>query len=483
MQASDNGVQVQDKDVAGRPDDSAADIINFDEISQKELLEVIEKRTGKTPGDIQRMNDTEISELIGSLNNAKPAPAAQSADGSPAAPGAAPQEPAADEEETVTIKRSELGTFATGRSIREAVLEKLKGKDEADKTIAFFKQDRVPNLERRATSAEAEALTLSNENKSLKKQLEEYEAKLKAAPQTPAAPSGDSGIEIPDIPEDLDFFDPDHQEKVKKVLKLVTQKARPVETPAAAPEVKPPEAQKTEEKPFVPAEPEVNPFDEIRRLQANPEYAEFFGTKTDIEKINEDYYRFTLALATTCGIKDAYKDGELTPEAQSAINDYFNPKSERGDLLRNQAREKNFAPPEELPALQRAILFHKERSKKVLGPDGKAVPISEVDAVTYVKARFPHLFTKKPDPVSSRIEDLEARGRAVENRSNYAKEVPPQVGAEVNDIDKLPMAEYERLYKKNRKDYTPQEVEIWKKILLKAGFTEKQAEDYFKPPA
>jgi hypothetical protein len=472
MQASnDNGVKVE----AGNNDVSTTDkpvssIINFDQISKKEMVETVEKTAGKP---ISAMSDDELSGVIQKLTSTAGTPLPDESKATQSAPDS-------DEEEVVLrVKKSDLGTYATGRSTVDAVREKLRGKDEADKTIEFFKNEKLPRLESRAISAENQAATFVSENKSLKNQIQEYEARLKNL-------SGDSGIELP---EEIDFFDPDHQELTKKVLedyrskRLASKNVQP-QPQKTEPEAKPPAAPDNPTQSEKPQQDEAKEFDDLRNLQRNPDYSEFFQTKTDIQALNNSYLQFTIDLAKTCGIQNPYDaNGQLTPETRSVLADYFEPKSTRGDRIRTAANRESVAPPEELPALQRVLLYHQVRSTMgTRRPDGTMAPLSESDAVNLLRVKYPNLFETKKNPVNTRIDEIDARSRAIEDRKARAVEVPTSAGADVTDLNAMPLSEFNRLMKKPRAQYTPAEQTLMKKLLMeKAGYTEKEATDYLTP--
>lgn len=260
-----------------------------------------------------------------------------------------------DEEITVKVHRKDLGTYLKNRKPEEAVLEAVKGKAEADKTIDFLRTERVPKLETELGAA-------VQENKSLKQQLAEYGArKAEEAKRPPAAPPPPStDIVIPaDLP-DGDLLEPEYQKQVAAHLKAMTaatkallarDATREQEITALKGGLKKAEDEVGSVKQeFIKAGAEGDEDDEIVRMRKrNPDIFVSDRSEADIRK---DYSHFLENLRVVAGVKEPVLDdkGQFGAGIVSAFNQFY-AQDDAGKALREKCDARNVKPPDDLADL------------------------------------------------------------------------------------------------------------------------------------
>jgi len=422
---------------------------------------------------------------------ASPAPAPTPAPQPQAASSATPQgggEVVVDEEVTIKVRPSDLKTYLKNRTVEEAVREALKGKDEADKTIDFFKVHKVPSLERQLN---AERATTT----SLRKEIEEWRRKAERAPSAPAQPpqpQAESEIALPEIPEisdDIDMFDPDDQKKVLGAVKTIPKlleaikdlKSRKPEPPAAPPEPEHREPEGSRQQANTGSV--TDEYAEIRMLQANPEFADVFGTSTDIADLDSQYFNFVKNMATAAGISSFVDEsGRWTDQVRRAIALYNDQNSSEGKTLRELCERNAIKPPEEMEALTRIYRVRSLRSDYARrGETGEAKPIEYEDAARFFVANNPSVRRQKT--AQDQVAEQERIARAIANRNQYSREPPASSGADQSRIEDLPMERFNALVKKDRKSYTAEETELVKRVLKEgAQMSESEIESWFRSP-
>lgn len=196
----------------------------------------------------------------------------------------------------------------------------------------------------------------------------------------------------------------------------------------------------------------------------------------DIAAVNQSYVEFGTKLARIAGIQTPLAaNGQFTPETLSVVQQFYG-NSQEGQQLKAAAASFGIVPPnnEDLQALGRAsAVLSLQRSRFTIDQTGKNVPISVQEAVAIVKANQPHLFNKK-DPVASRREELEAIERAQRKSTEYSTEVPPSIGADPNDLTKIPIEVLDKIVAKPPKEWTTQERQLVEKTAKNAGMTNEE---------
>jgi hypothetical protein len=477
--------------------------------SEKDVRALIEQNPQKF-APLLSMNQNELEELDALLKEtqlpsgdkpAAPAPEGKPADQQPSQ-GAAPAAPAAgaqatpDEELTIKVKKSDLGTYLTGRTAEEAIHELIKGKRNADETIRFFKEKSMPTLEKTANS-------LMATNQALKAEVEELKKKQAPAPQgaAPAAPAvgtkpdgAPAPAALPNVDEflkEVDLFDPESHKKVSEYLKtLASQNSalaneinqlKTAPAPQATPAGPQPQPQAQQGLP----EEARSELEQIRLLQQNPEYSGVFSSKMDIEQLDRAYASWVERLGRHLGITNIYTpEGRFRPDIISTVTAYMDPASTEGQTIRNLVEQVNDKPPEDLHVLSRIYRIRNIRNEYARrDSSGAVVPISYEEAARLARSLVPEIFTNT-DPVLARQQERDAINRGAENRQKtFAPEVPAARAAQEPDVSQIQLEEFNILMKKPRKEYNAQENELVRKVMKDlAKMSDQEIEDWFKSP-
>ena len=486
------------KKVEGAPDAPAT-------LSPKDVAEKLKTADPGSPQDVKALiekdpvyqqilswDDKKLDELDALLRESQPqsnaAPDDKKPTGAAATPAATPQgsaAPAAEPEKEITIslKPSDLGTYLANRTPQEAVLELVKGKRNADETIKFYKEQSLPTLEKTAQSMFAQ-------NQLLKKELEG----LKKQPAGAGGPEGTKPTEppkiaIPEIPDDVDLFDPEQQKVLVGTLKALRDQNIALSSEITQMRSTPPAPQ-----PQVAPAPQAiglpdevkSEYNQISLMQMNPEYKEVFSTKVPIEELERQYVAWVESLAKINGLTEIYDaKGRFVPRVSTLISQYLDPSSADGGKLRTVAEQSGAKPPEDISTLSRIYAVRNVRNQYSRRDEsGVVVSISYEEAARIAKSLTPELFTISSSPSTSpSTSEREAIARGVERRSQFAVEVPAARGAQVDEISNMDFNEFQRLMKKPRVEYTTQEAETVRRLLKElASFSDKEVEDWFKQP-
>ncbi len=479
------------KDPAQGGDNQVADITRAD------FLATVQKATGKTTDELLSMDNAALDDLI--KKSFEKTDAGSSAtepppkEPAPPVPGTKPddQPPAAAEEEvTVAIKPSLLGSEFKGKDLRASIEEAVRTRKEAIDTVDLLKTRTIPTMQQEISQRDTRLSDLSTENETLKKSIEELrKAKPAEAPQKAVEKPVEE--EIPPLPT-LPPFDPFNEEVTKQYVeafgimkkreeqlqrRLATATApKPDPVPSAPVETPPAPAPKKQDTPL--QETADAEYRAIRAMQSNPVVASQLGTSRDISLINQDYVNFGVKLAGVLGMQRPIgPDGLFTPEANKLLADFFNQQSAEGDKIRSAAKAHNLEAPksDELMVLRRASTLRTiQRSRFVRDPKGQSINISAEEAFAIAKQDYPYLFTAPTDPTAARREELERTQKALENRAGHSTEVPPALGAELQDVSKIPEEVFWKIVKKSQSTWTAEEGELVKKIAKANGLTDEE---------
>jgi hypothetical protein len=419
-------------------------------------------------------------------------------DAAPAAPAGAPAASVpSEEEETVTLKlrRSALGTYAPKeRSTADAIQELIKGYGEKDKTISFYKETKVPNLEKALEKAAANYNTL-------KKEVDE----LKKAPQGPTQQPFTVPEDLPDVNEDeVDEFDKEGFDKLKKrskalrdILKATTAlkseiaglKKDGAAAPAAPAATSQPE--KKDGAPAAPAGTEEDPlapvFAEISEGQVDPQVGKFIRTRKPFKEVNSDYITFCVELAELSGIKKPFDDqGNMVEDTKLLVEAYLNPKDPEGEKIRTAVNQVNTARVADKKAaialpedFDKYMLTLHIREKQFVKRGGQTIDIGFVNAARIYRGEHPELFTEA-DPVQKKIDEQKKLDAAAAERNGKAVEVPTSQGAELGDHGYVQEQALRIMNSKAYSDMTPAEAEIVKTALKNAGASDAEIAERFK---
>jgi hypothetical protein len=463
------------------------------DLTQKEVIDTLRQKTGKTVDELMAMDDKSMKDLIDNSFDKKDGgkPGGNTPQLPPAEkvpPGDKPAETPAEESEiSVTLKPSLLGPDLRGRKPAEVLIDLIRKAKEGADTVDVLQKRTIPNLNEEIGRRDRLLSTVSTENATLKSELAALRAK-KIEEQPPAAPSGTPASaggdeELPPIPEmpegeEFDPFNPEDRKKflgalnamrkrdeilVKKVNSLAAVPAKRQEADPVAPPPAAPRQPKDEYKAVVDEELQA-----ARQIQSNATFADLMRTTRDITAINEDYVTFGQKIATLVGITKAVDDnGLFTHETNNVLSDYFNPVSPEGEKIRSAAKSRGIEPPAEaeLTALRRITTVRSiQKSRFTRDGQGNVVPISADEAFVIAQGINPHLF-KNNDPVAARRAELEATERAIKNREAHTTDVPPAIGADVNDVSKIPMERFLSILKKPADKWSVEEAEAVKAVM------------------
>ena len=411
----------------------------------------------------------------------------------PAAPGTpAPGEE--DKEETITLKRSDLGTYAAkNRPLKEAILELKKGKQEADDIITYNKEKRIPAMEKLGQTLVLENQRLSNEVTQLR---------AKVAPAAPAAPAP---VDVPAAPnvDDFDMFDPDQKKKYQDALAAhetgLTKKHQaeidalrnpppPPASPAPAPAGTLPPAV-------------VREYEEVDLFQANPETRGLFKTDKPVADVEKDYLSFVGNIARLKGITTIYDAaGRFMPDVSKHINDYFNPETPAGKALRTETEAAHIAPvnPKDLQTLFRIYDVRRVRMEHQReNPVTHVVePISYDQAFDTDRRLHPEKYAASPAAPAAPGAAPAAPGqpgapaapsaleRGIQQRQQYAPEVPATSAVPIQEHQTTSVDEFFRLMRKPIDTYTPEEVTRLRSLMKsEAKMADDEIDAWFKRPS
>lgn len=445
---------------------------------------------------ILSMPDTDLNELeqqyLAKTKSSTETPETLAASsGSPAAPAApgTPTPAIEDKEETISLKRSELGTYAPkDRSLKDAILELMKGKKESDEIIAYNKNKRIPAMEKLGQ-------TLVLENQKLTKELTELRAKV--AQTVTTAKVAESTVEVPTLPnvDDYDMFDPDQKTKYVAALSAHNEglnKKHQAEIEALR---NPPKAETTEQAPTAPAgtlPAEVaREYEEVDLFQANPETQGIFRTEKPVPEVEKEYLALVGNLARLKNINTIYDAaGRFMPEIQQLINVYFKPETPDGQALRAAAEAAKIAPSAPSEKDMRT-LFNILDIRRVRREHQRENPVTHVvEPISYDQAFDidQRLHPEKYSAASSVAPVIPAGGttaieRGQQYRQQFAPEVPSTTAVPVTAHQSSTVEEFFRLMRKPIDKYTTEEISRLRSLMKsEAQMADDEIDAWFTKP-
>jgi len=359
---------------------------------------------------------------------------------------AAPPAEEPDEEVEIPshkVRKKDLGTYIKNRKPEEAIAEALKGNRQKDKTIQFLKEERLPALE-------GELDETVKENKTLKQQLAEYEAKKAAAAAEPvkkAEPVAEE--ELPDDLEDGDMLDSDYQKKVIAHVKatakankalLAKQTAQEQEIASLKSGI---EEAKTGTKTLAEtvqrgdaAGAEDDQIDRMRKRNTD-----IFVSARSIAKIEGEYKEFLEDLRVKAGVKEpVFNDkGGFTAGIVSAFHQYH-AQDEAGKLLRAQCEAADIRPPEDLEDVTKIRKI--QAIRKQYGVKKKRT--GEYEDLPYEEALQKFVGTDLGTVrKQSRVEGQDAYEKALAKRADKAHEIKATDGADPADLAGISLKDFD----------------------------------------
>lgn len=426
-----------------------------------EIRQIIHSRPDVAP----RLN--RFVELIEAANNPQSDPPVSATPPSPP-PASSSQDVTEqgvviEDDVQVTIKPSLLKSYAVNRSLPDAIKELVKGKDEADKTIKFFKDHKLPLLEQTVAQ-------VTGENQSLKRQIEEWKTKqaaMAATAQKAIAP------ESPELPDEIDFLDPEHQKSIISSLKSynsqINELKSTIDSLKAGPPA-PPLPPNVSQAPQAPvSSPYEREFAEIRMVQAHPEF-QALATRTDVAELDRQYSEFVTNMAQTMGVRDVYTpEGRYSPDVLRLLQEYDSQLSPQGKMIRDRCDAYSIKPPEEFDTLRKIYEIRRNAAK-----------IGYEDAARLYLSKQPAPLPA-PAPTALSMSEHDARQRAITNREQYVREPRPSEGAPM-DSSSNELAEFNRLISKGRNTLAEQEVVQLRDYMKRlANMSDVEIDSWFRP--
>jgi hypothetical protein len=260
-----------------------------------------------------------------------------------------------DEEEVLEIKipKSLLGTYLKGREAPDAVLEALKGKGEADRTIRQLIEEKRE---------------VFDDNLSLRQRLIELQNKKAETPPAPSAGQqlSEQQQEVEDVDylkefDDLDPLDEDDWKKGRKLLEKAAKRQKVQPPSEKKPDQTPEQETTVEDSPEVKQGKEelrnavhTRNFMAIKELQmAVPE----LQTSVDFQILNQQVDQF---------FKNIGIVGGSPGDHMKAVNTYFSD-TPQGQLLRETCEKQGVKKPDGYDTHQKITRLFTKREKDISG--------------------------------------------------------------------------------------------------------------------
>jgi len=364
---------------------------------------------------------------------------------------------------TLEVDDEMLGTYGKNREADAAILEALKGNKEKDKTIDFFKNEKLPTVERELQEARTVAA-------GLKKQIAEYEAKKMELSVKKVEKTNFS--DFPEFKDDESILDDETGPKILKALKNLKEYQTHIsglESKIEALEGSITTAAKARERDA--ASEAANrqlqeEFQEIDRVVET--HAEALGKARSFKSMQDDYVGFMDNLKSISGIDGPLFDeaGAFRKEVQDRYRIYHE-ESDSGKALREICKAKGIGLPQDFDVLSRIYAIRGIRNNHFeRGSDGNPVPISYDKAIRLYQSENPEKKLAVSDS-TRQMSEIEKRARAAENL-NKTSELPAEGGAVV-DIENYPREKFMAQMKKPVDEWTDFEVNLFKQVAKTRG--------------
>lgn len=376
------------------------------------------------------------------------------------------------EDDTLTIKvrKEMLGTYLKNRNPEDAILQALKGKQEADRHIDYLKKEKIAGLEK-----EVERIAI--ENNRLKKQLEVTKEAVTPKVDAKTEIKADfPDIEIPDIISGEDVPDREFGDKMVKIVNAVkalkeqnaglrkelTDMDNRYNTKITEVEYKADVANKHSE--IVDGgNSEYSSIDRFRKR-----YNDIVGYSRPIAEIEADYVQFMDDLAKVAGVKKVYKDGTslYSDEMNAAYTAYVNNNTDYGKAINVACEERQIALPADKDQL---FLIYDIKEIKDLYKKGDK-PLDYDEAFKLYKM-------EKGGSLDNIIENQKAEkvkkmAKAEENLNQAAIETPANGGADMIDIAKIPREQITAIAGKTPNERSESDKKLFGNYLKHMGFSE-----------
>lgn len=368
----------------------------------------------------------------------------------------------------IKIKKELFGTYIKNRSPEDAILEALKGNIEKDKTIDFYKKEKLPAIQNELVSA-------VSENQRLKKELESIKS---AAPKKQEKEIKDEQIDIPEFTDDDDPLSDSFKEKLKKTSSIFKKIKEQNDVLMKTVESMNKDFSETKskigqaEERFVAeseSEKEYKDLDLIRK--SNPE--RFIG-KRPIKEIGDEYLSFMENLKFVAGISSPTytQSGEFSSEMQNAFMKY----NQEGSDLRKKCEERKISLPEDFDDLVTVDKIRKIRSSKYeKDMSGNIKNISVQEAFKLFNYDNPAQSITK-----AKVAEQSAIEKAKQNREQFSPDIKSGSSSNPLDLSNPDMKKITDIINRNVSGKASKdEIDYVKAIMKSQGITEMEIQKLF----
>jgi len=410
-----------------------------------------------------------------------------------------PAAPSDGEEVTLTFEKDLLGTYVDVEAMS-------KGNSEKDKTIGFYKRERIPALETRVSDLQRQ---LAEAKKAPPPPAPAQPAPVAAQPQAPAAPvaPAEPPVEVP-VLEKINLsetLDPDvfGEESVNKLQgyfdgiqaqnqALATQNTNLVAKTTGQDKVI---ADLQNNFTQVKTEVDTNKQNQTageqtlaRQAMIDAELAEIDTVRREnpgvlgeytrpTVEIETEYISFVKDIAQIAGVQGPLYasdgSGAFAPNVTATVNTYLNQTVQAGKDLKAKCDERGVSLPADYDSLDRIYDVRKIRNS-YFAKDGTGadVPIPYSQAI--------RMYSGSPEnankvALEKRIGEHNARQQAAANRQAHAPTTPPEGGTPPQDPAGLEL-EYHRINATPMANWSDTDRDIMRKIYIQKGISAEEAE-------
>lgn len=346
--------------------------------------------------------------------------------GQPAAGAAQPQQEQADELVELKIPKKLLGTYLTGRTDNDGVIEALKGKLEADKTLKEWGQERL-NLRSETATLRQQLLDATIGRKTA-------EAQPKAAPSQPF-----QKIEVEEVDfsalENADLFNPDSHDTIKAGIKKAAAAYNAIKQAIATTQAAATAQPSPEVKPFNPdADPEVvAQRQQIEYEQQQRDIIEVDATVSQIPQLRMSKPFRDVDLEVSAFYDKLKAASGIPGDRMEAVKFYYGSTPE-SKVFRDRCVANGLVPPADIDKHAVAVRAYQKYTSAQ-----RAVPLADFIAIEVSK--LPPPAEQPPAPAvppagqqqqsyKERIEQHNRQAQANSTPPGYIPDIPPSVGSQ-----------------------------------------------------
>ncbi len=381
---------------------------------------------------------------------------------------------------SVLVKPSWLGSYGKNRKPDEAIQEMAKGNSEKDKTINYFKDEKIPGLE-------TELQRANEERASLKKQISDFEKNPVVGGDKKTDKPAAKEVVIPDLPEGDDMFlTEEGQKKFRDHLAATNADRDNLRNKVDLLEKKIGDVNKKTEtvvQEKVAKDGITLEFEAVNDFRKdNPTFFKKEGRET--REIEKDYISFMKDLASVKGVSAFAKDGKgyFSKEASDALSSVLDENSQEGKSLREKLQERNIGLPDDFGELQLVYAVRDIRSKKYeKNSSGEFVPITYSEAFKIYRGSNGN--QDKKMILDARKQGHEDLQKAIDEKNDkFAKETPSKGGANPINVESFPTETFMKLVNKGARQRTSEEDDILRTLMKAKQFPDSEIQAVLKKP-